>query len=124
MPPGDVLARLADTLESRLPGNGGDPATSYAARLLAGGPDAFLKKIGEEANELVMAAKDNNPSSITSEADAWWFHCLLALTYYGVRYEDATKELARSDGTSALVLNQWEEGGGGKELGRSSGIRW
>src|SRR5690606_19064732 len=56
-----ILARLADTLESRLPANGGDPSSSYTAKLLAKGPDAFLKKIGEEATELVMAAKDNTP---------------------------------------------------------------
>ena len=52
-----MLARVADTLETRRPENGGDPQASYAARLLAKGPDAFLKKIGEEATELVMAAR-------------------------------------------------------------------
>ncbi|HET6828287.1 MAG TPA: phosphoribosyl-ATP diphosphatase, partial [Ramlibacter sp.] len=54
----DSLARLAAVIESRKPGRGGDPATSYVARLLDKGPDAFLKKIGEEATEVVMAAKD------------------------------------------------------------------
>src|SRR3546814_4284671 len=62
-----ILARLADTLESRLPANGGDPSASYTAKLLARGPDAFLKKIGEEATELVMAAKDNTPDRIVAE---------------------------------------------------------
>src|SRR5690606_34093231 len=71
-PGADVLARLADTLASRRPENGGDPATSYTARLLSKGPDAFLKKIGEEATELVMAAKDGHPDRIVAEtADLW-----------------------------------------------------
>ena len=53
-----TLTRLADLIETRLPVQGGDPETSYVARLLHKGPDAFLKKIGEEATEVVMAAKD------------------------------------------------------------------
>src|SRR3989344_2977356 len=53
----DSLARLADVIESRKPANGGDPDKSYVSRLLHKGPDAFLKKIGEEATEVVMAAK-------------------------------------------------------------------
>uniref|UniRef100_UPI0031FDE869 phosphoribosyl-ATP diphosphatase n=1 Tax=Limnohabitans sp. TaxID=1907725 RepID=UPI0031FDE869 len=54
----DTLARLAAIIESRKAANGGDPEKSYVARLLHKGPDAFLKKIGEEATETVMAAKD------------------------------------------------------------------
>ncbi|MGH8832990.1 MAG: phosphoribosyl-ATP diphosphatase, partial [Polaromonas sp.] len=54
----DTLQRLAQIIESRKPAQGGDPGTSYVARLLHKGPDAFLKKIGEEATETVMAAKD------------------------------------------------------------------
>ncbi len=52
------MARLAAVIESRKTVNGGDPEKSYVARLLHKGPDAFLKKIGEEATEVVMAAKD------------------------------------------------------------------
>src|SRR5690606_6683262 len=63
----DTLARIADTLATRRPDQGGDPQTSYVAKLLAKGPDAFLKKIGEEATELVMAAKDGAPDRIISE---------------------------------------------------------
>lgn len=99
----EVLARLADTLESRLPRNGGDPATSYAAKLLARGPDAFLKKIGEEATEFVMASKDGVPERIVSEAADLWFHCLVALTHHGLRPEDVERELLRREGTSGLV---------------------
>ncbi|TEA77929.1 phosphoribosyl-ATP diphosphatase [Allopusillimonas ginsengisoli] len=98
-----LLARLADTLETRLPANGGDPATSYSAKLLARGPDAFLKKIGEEATELVMAAKDNQPERIVSETADLWFHCLVTLAHYGLRPEQVLDELARREGTSGLA---------------------
>ena len=97
-----ILARLADTLESRLPQNGGDPNASYTAKLLAKGPDAFLKKIGEEATELVMAAKDNNRDKIVYETADLWFHTLVALAHYNVRPEDILNELARREGVSGL----------------------
>ncbi|OZI36890.1 phosphoribosyl-ATP diphosphatase [Bordetella genomosp. 10] len=99
----DILARVADTLESRRPERGGDPASSYVAKLLARGPDAFLKKIGEEATELVMAAKDGVPERIVSETADLWFHCLVALTHYNLRPEDVLAELARREGLSGLA---------------------
>lgn len=98
----DVLARVADTLESRRPENGGDPQSSYVAKLLAKGPDSFLKKIGEEATELVMAAKDGQADRIISETADLWFHCLVALTHYNLRPEDVLAELARREGLSGL----------------------
>ena len=98
-----MLARLADTIESRLPARGGDPASSYTAKLLAKGPDAFLKKIGEEATELVMAAKDNTPDRIVAETADLWFHSLVALAYYGLRPEQVLAELARREGVSGLA---------------------
>ncbi|MFW7344114.1 phosphoribosyl-ATP diphosphatase [Pollutimonas sp. H1-120] len=98
-----ILARLADTLESRLPANGGDPSASYTAKLLARGPDAFLKKIGEEATELVMAAKDNTPDRIVAETADLWFHCMVALAHYGLRPEQVLAELARREGVSGLA---------------------
>lgn len=101
--PATILARLADTLESRLPQNGGDPSSSYTAKLLARGPDAFLKKIGEEATELVMAAKDNTPERIIGETADLWFHCLVALAHYGLRPEQVLAELSRREGTSGLT---------------------
>jgi len=99
----DILARIADTLETRRPENGGDPAASYSAKLLAKGPDAFLKKIGEEATELVMAAKDGVPERIVSETADLWFHCLVALTHFKLRPEDVLAELARREGLSGLA---------------------
>ncbi len=102
-PTADILVRLADVLETRRPQAGGDSQSSYTAKLLARGPDAFLKKIGEEATELVMAAKDGVPERIVSETADLWFHCLVALTHYGLRPEDVLAELARREGLSGLA---------------------
>ncbi len=99
----DILKRLADTIASRNPKNGGDPETSYTAKLLAKGPDAFLKKVGEEATELVMAAKDQDIAKIIYETADLWFHTLVALNYYDLRPEDILNELARREGISGLV---------------------
>lgn len=98
----DTLARLADTLATRRPDRGGNPETSYTAKLLSKGPDAFLKKIGEEATELVMAAKDGRPDRIVAETADLWFHCLVTLTHFNLRPEDVLAELARREGLSGL----------------------
>lgn len=94
-----TLARLADVIESR---RGGDPATSYVARLLAASPDAVLKKIGEEATETVMAAKDGATDRIVAECADLWFHCLVMLARYGLRPEHVLAELQRRAGTSGI----------------------
>lgn len=102
----DTLDRLALVIDSRLPRRGGDPATSYVARLLAQGPDAFLKKIGEEATEVVMAAKDADhgadTGAIVAEVADLWFHCLIALAHYGLNPAQVLAELARRADTSGL----------------------
>ena len=102
----DSLARLHGVIESRKPGNGGDPEASYVARLLHKGPDAFLKKIGEEATEVVMAAKDadhgGDPAKIVNEVADLWFHCMIALAHYGLEPADVVAELARREGTSGI----------------------
>ncbi|GAB4465207.1 MAG: phosphoribosyl-ATP diphosphatase [Burkholderiaceae bacterium] len=95
----DVLKRLADVIESR---KGGDPQTSYVARLLANAPDAILKKIGEEATETVMAAKDGARERIVAETADLWFHCLVMLAHYGLRPEDVLAELEKRAGTSGI----------------------
>jgi phosphoribosyl-ATP pyrophosphohydrolase len=99
VPDAGTLARLADVVEAR---RGGDPDRSYVARLLARGPDAVLKKIGEEATETVMAAKDGVPERIVSEVADLWFHCIVALALYGLRPEAVLAELERRVGTSGL----------------------
>ncbi len=102
----DSLARLAAVIESRKPANGGDPAASYVARLLHKGPDAFLKKIGEEAAEVVMAAKDVDhgaeKAKIVYEVADLWFHTLIALAHYGLTPADVLTELERREGTSGI----------------------
>ena len=102
----DSLARLAAVIESRKPGRGGDPDSSYVARLLHKGPDAFLKKIGEEATEVVMAAKDadhgGDRSKIVGEVADLWFHSMIALAHYGLAPADVIAELERREGTSGI----------------------
>ena len=100
------LARLAAVIESRKATNGGDPEKSYVARLLHKGPDAFLKKIGEEATEVVMAAKDadhgGDPEKIVNEVADLWFHTLIALAHYGLKPQQVIDELERREGTSGI----------------------
>ena len=103
---GDALARLAAVIESRKPANGGDADKSYVARLLHKGPDAFLKKIGEEATEVVMAAKDVDhgaeASKLVYEVADLWFHSMIALAHYGLAPADVVAELERREGTSGI----------------------
>lgn len=103
----DSLAALAAVIESRLPARGGDPEASYVARLLHKGPDAFLKKIGEEATEVVMAAKDadhgGDPAKIVYEVADLWFHSMIALAHYGLSPADVLAELERRVGTSGIT---------------------
>ncbi len=96
-----VLARVADTIARRRAA--ADPSSSYVAKLAAKGLDAMLKKVGEEATEFVMAAKDGDAAKLTNEAADLWFHCLLALAELGVRPEAVLAELARREGLSGLA---------------------
>jgi phosphoribosyl-ATP pyrophosphohydrolase/phosphoribosyl-AMP cyclohydrolase len=98
-PRGDTLARVAATIESR---KGADPKVSYVASLLAGGEDAVLKKIGEEATEAVLAAKDGDPARITHEVADLWFHCLVLLALHKLSPDDVLAELERRHGTSGI----------------------
>mgnify|MGYP001254082521 CR=1 FL=1 len=106
----DVLARLSAVIESRKPAAGGNPDTSYVARLLHKGPDAFLKKIGEEATEVVMAAKDaeyqpgvaHAREKIVAEMADLWFHGMVALAHFGLSSADVVAELARREGLSGI----------------------
>lgn len=97
-----VLDRLTDVLQSRLPQNGGDPNASYVARLFSKGQDSILKKVGEEATELVMASKDGQGDRIIAETADLWFHCMVLLTHHGIRAEQVFEELARREGLSGL----------------------
>ena len=94
-----VLDRLAEVIASR---RAADPDLSYVARLLARAPDAVLKKIGEEATETVMAAKDGDRTRIVAETADLWFHCLVMLEQYGLHPQAVLDELARREGLSGL----------------------
>ncbi len=95
----DILEKLALVVELR---KGADPATSYVARLLSQGEDAILKKIGEEATETVMAAKDGDRPKIIAETADLWFHSLVMLAYYGLKPGDVLAELSRREGLSGI----------------------
>ena len=108
-----ALTHLADVVDQRreaFKSGQSDPKTSYAALLFSKGDDGILKKIGEEATETVMAAKDSRQSNLASEqqkllvgevADLW-FHCLIALSQFNLRPEDVIAELDRRLGTSGI----------------------
>jgi phosphoribosyl-ATP pyrophosphohydrolase len=95
----DTLKRLTATLEAR---KSASPQTSYVANLYAKGLDAILKKIGEEATETVMAAKDDQNEKIIYEVADLWFHTLILLAHRGLKVEDVLNELARREGLSGL----------------------
>lgn len=111
----DTLARLAAVIEAR---RAGDPDKSYVARLSAKGLDAILKKVGEEATEVVMAAKDGDAVKLTAEVADLWFHSMIALAQFGLKPADVLAELERREGQSGLEefalrkANQREREGG------------
>ena len=95
----DTLARLAAVIDAR---RGGDPDKSYVARLFDKGIDAILKKIGEEATEVVMAAKDGARERLVGEVADLWFHSMIALAQFGLKPSDVLAELERREGLSGL----------------------
>jgi phosphoribosyl-ATP pyrophosphohydrolase len=95
----DTLERMAAVIESR---RGADPDKSYVARLFAKGPDAMLKKVGEEATEVVMAGKDGDAVKLTAEMADLWFHTLVVLAAHGLKPADVLAELRRREGMSGL----------------------
>ena len=101
-----TLARVAAVIESRKPENGGDPDKSYVAKLFAKGDDAILKKIGEEATETVMAAKDarvsGDASKVLYECADLWFHSMVMLARFNLTPQQVLDELARREGISGI----------------------
>ena len=110
----DAIKRLADVVDARradfLAGKA-NPDVSYIAKLFGKGDDAILKKIGEEAAETVMAAKDSRfanlapemQSKLVGEIADLWFHCFVALSQFNLRPEDVIKELERREGVSGIA---------------------
>ncbi|MGZ8218053.1 phosphoribosyl-ATP diphosphatase [Methylomagnum sp.] len=96
----DILTQLAAVLEQR---KFQDPKSSYVAALYAKGLDAILKKVGEEATETVMAAKDGVPDKIIYEVADLWFHSMVLLAHQGLSHEQVLAELQRRFGLSGLA---------------------
>lgn len=95
----DVLTRLAEMLEAR---KSADPASSYVAKLYSKGVDSILKKVGEEAAETIIAAKNGSKDEIIYETADLWFHTLIMLANAGLSPQDVLNELARREGLSGL----------------------
>lgn len=95
----DILTQLCDVLEQR---KGANPEESYTASLFAAGPDQILKKVGEEATEVVIAAKSGEKADIIHEVADLWFHTLVLLKQHGLESTDVCAELERRFGLSGL----------------------
>ncbi|WP_211230922.1 phosphoribosyl-ATP diphosphatase [Chitinilyticum aquatile] len=95
----EILERLSAVLAER---RHADPATSYVARLYAKGQEGILKKVGEEAVETIMAAKDGDKLHLVREVADLWFHTLVLLAHEGLSHEDVLAELARREGISGV----------------------
>jgi phosphoribosyl-ATP pyrophosphohydrolase len=94
-----ILERIADAINER---KGGDPAQSYVAKLFQQGDDAMLKKIGEEATEVVLAAKGGERLHLVREVTDLWFHCMIVLARHGLGPDDVLAELQRREGISGI----------------------
>ena len=96
----DILRRLTETLKARKLAS---PESSYVARLFSKGEDAVLKKIGEEATEVILAGKSGDKSQLVHETADLWFHCMVLLAQHGATAEDVLNELARREGLSGIA---------------------
>src|SRR3989338_8881229 len=96
----DVLQHLTETLEAR---KNASPESSYVARLFSKGEDAILKKIGEEATEVILASKQGDKAHLVYETADLWFHCMVLLAQHGLSAQDVLDELARREGLSGIT---------------------
>lgn len=96
----NVLSELGDILAARREES---PENSYVSQLLHQGEDKILKKVIEEAGEVLMASKDGDKLHLVKEVADVWFHTLVLLTYHGIRPEEVLTELKRRQHTSGLV---------------------
>ncbi|GAB1235065.1 phosphoribosyl-ATP diphosphatase [Ferrigenium sp. UT5] len=97
---GDILQRLTETLESR---KSAAPDSSYVARLFSKGDDAILKKVIEEAGEVLLAAKEGDPAHLVYEVADLWFHSMVLLAQHGLTADAVLLELARREGISGIA---------------------
>ena len=96
----DILNQVHEVLLSRLDA---DPSSSYVASLCDKGLDSILKKVGEEATETVMAAKDGDADKVIYEVADLWFHTMVLLAQQGLNPQQVLDELGRRMGVSGLV---------------------
>ncbi|CAN5242650.1 phosphoribosyl-ATP diphosphatase [soil metagenome] len=96
----DTLSNLSETIAAR---RNADPATSYVAKLHAGGPPLIARKLGEEAVETIVAALTGDAADLTGEAADLVFHLLVLLDAKGVAFTDVTAELERREGVSGIA---------------------
>ncbi len=96
----DILQKLTETLEARKQAS---PESSYVAKLFSKGEDAILRKIGEEATEVILASKGSDKTHLVYETADLWFHCMVLLAQHGLRAEDVLNELARREGLSGIA---------------------
>ncbi len=92
----NILKELTTVLEAR---KGNSPETSYVASLYAK-PDKMLEKIGEEATETIIAAKNGDKDKIVYETADLWFHTMVMLAHHDLSPDDILNELARRFGIS------------------------
>ena len=95
-----ILQRLTETLEARKQAS---PESSYVAKLFSKGEDAILKKIGEEATEVILASKEGDKTHLVYETADLWFHCMGLLAQHGLSADDVLNELARREGLSGVA---------------------
>ena len=96
----DILQRLTSTIAAR---KGAAAESSYVAKLFSKGEDAILKKVGEEATEVLLAAKGGDKAHLVYETADLWFHCMVLLAQHGLSADDVLQELARREGVSGIA---------------------
>ena len=96
----DTLQRLTETIAAR---KSAAPESSYVAKLFSKGDDAILKKVIEEAGEVLLAAKDGDNQHLVYEVADLWFHCMVLLAHKGLSADDVLNELARREGVSGIA---------------------
>jgi phosphoribosyl-ATP pyrophosphohydrolase len=96
----DILKSLTATLEARKQAS---PESSYVAKLFGKGEDAILKKVGEEATEVILASKEGDRTHLVYEIADLWFHCMVLLAHHDLSSDDVLNELARREGLSGIT---------------------
>ena len=99
----DILQRLTETIQAR---KQTAPDTSYVAKLFSKGEHAILKKVGEEATEVLLAAKGGDKTHLVYETADLWFHCMVLLAQHGLSADDVLNELVRREGMSGITEKQ------------------